>query len=88
MSLGINDPFYRNDLIEWLGKAVTNTINCSARSAKLPDQNEAVHFFMPIFGQLKPYAVNDISASLYMAKVIVSILSCSTNALHEKILGQ
>jgi uncharacterized membrane protein len=98
LSPGINDPFTAITCIDWLGNAVAHVVNRPARAAELLDQNEAVRLFMPIFGfaelsehifgQLRPYVVNDISTSLHMAKVIVSILSCSTNALHEKILRQ
>jgi uncharacterized membrane protein len=98
LSPGINDPFTAITCIDWLGNAVAHVVNRPARSAELLDQNGAVRLFMPIFGfaelsehifgQLRPYVVNDISTSLHMAKVIVSILSCSNNALHEKILYQ
>jgi uncharacterized membrane protein len=98
LSPGINDPFTAITCIDWLGSAVAHVVNRPARSAELLDENGAVRLIMPVFGfaelsehvfgLLRPYVVNDVCTSLHMAKVIVSILSCSTNALHEKILIQ
>jgi uncharacterized membrane protein len=97
LSPGINDPFTAITCIDWLGNAVAHVVNRPAQSAELRDQDETVRLFMPLFGfadlvdhifaQLRPYVVNDVSTSMHMAKVIVSILSCSNNALHEKILN-